>query len=59
MEERTKQRKEKRELLNQRYAEKKANELEAKLQAEKDKEEEYQRKKKEEKDAKLAAKLEE
>ena len=58
MEERAKQRKEKREILNQRYAEKKAKELEAKLKAEKDKEEEYERKKKEEKDAKIAAKLE-
>ena len=59
MEERAKQRKERREMLNQRYAEKKRIEQEAKEAAERAKEEEFKRKQQEEKDAKKAAKLEE
>ena len=44
MEERAKQRKERREMLNQRYAEKKRIEQEAKEAAEREKEEEFKRK---------------
>ena len=57
MEERAKQRKEKRELLKQRYEEKRQAELEAKRAEEAKKEEERLQKIQEEKDAKREAKL--
>ena len=59
MEERAKQRKEKRELLKQRYEEKRQAELALKKEQEAKKEEEYRQRLEAEKEAKKQAKLEE
>jgi len=59
MEERAKQRKEKRELLKQLYDDKRSREMALKIEEENKKEEEYKQKVRDERDAKKQAKLEE